>query len=57
MGSFASMAILVGVLAVIMVGVFVFLWSRDKGRSDSVAEDSARLDTDPAPHNKPTNGR
>ena len=57
MGSFATMAIVVGVLAVVLIGVFVFLWTRDKSRSDSVADDPARMDTDSAPHNRPTNGR
>jgi hypothetical protein len=57
MGSFASMAIVVGVLAVVLIAVFVFLWSRDKNRSDSVADDPARMDTDTTPHNRPANGR
>jgi hypothetical protein len=52
------MAIVVGVLAVVMIAVFAFLWSRDKNRSNSVADDPARFDTDTTPHNKPTtNGR
>ena len=57
MGSFAAMAIVVGVLAVVMIAAFAFLWTRDKDRSNSVADDPERLDTDSAPHNKPTNGR
>ena len=57
MGSFAAMAIVVGVLAVVMIGVFMFMWTRDKNRSNFVADDPARQDTDSAPHNKPTNGR
>jgi nitrogen fixation-related uncharacterized protein len=57
MGSFAAMGILVGVLAVVMIGVFAFLWTRDKNRSDTEAVDPERFDTGTAPHNKPTNGR
>jgi hypothetical protein len=57
MGSFAAMAIVVGVLAVVMIGVFMFLWTRDRNRSNSVAGDPERFDTDSAPHNKPANGR
>jgi nitrogen fixation-related uncharacterized protein len=55
MGPFATMAILVGVLAVVLIGVFLFLWTRDKSRSDSVAENPERLHTDS--HNRPANGR
>ena len=57
MGSFAAMAIVVGVLAVVMIAVFAFLWTRDKNRSNAVADDPARLDADSTPHNKPANGR
>ena len=57
MGSFAAMAIVIVVLAVILIGAFVFLWTRDKNRSQSVADNPERLHTDPAPHNRPANGR
>jgi hypothetical protein len=55
MGPFSAMAILVGVLAVVLIGAFLFLWNRDKSRSDSVADNPERLDTDS--HNRPANGR
>ena len=57
MGSFATMAFVFGLIAVLLIGGFIFLWARDKGRSDAVADDSERLDPNPAPHDKPTNGR
>jgi hypothetical protein len=57
MGSFATMAFVFGLMAVLLVGAFLFLWTRDKSRSDTEAADPERFDTDSAPHNKPTNGR
>jgi hypothetical protein len=47
MGSATAMAVLVGILAVILVGAFLIVWMRDKNRSQEVAEDPERLDTDP----------
>jgi hypothetical protein len=41
-----GMAILIGILAVILVGAFLAVWMRDKGRSNEVADDSGRLDSD-----------
>ncbi|HET6562317.1 MAG TPA: hypothetical protein VFG72_10615 [Marmoricola sp.] len=57
MGSFATMAFVFGIVAVLLIGVFMFLWTRDKGRSNDVADNPERLDTEPTPHDKPTNGR
>ncbi len=57
MNSFAIMAVLIVVVAVILIGVFIALWTRDKSRSDEVADDGTRLDTDQAPHKRPGNGR
>lgn len=57
MGSFATMAFVFGLMAVLLVGGFLFMWTRDKSRSDTEAADPERLNTDPASHNKPTNGR
>jgi hypothetical protein len=56
MGSFATMAFVFGLVAVLLIAGFMFMWTRDKNRSDKVADDSGRLDTDPTPHNRPTNG-
>ena len=42
---FTAMVFLLVVLVVAMLGGFFFAWKRDKSRSDSVADDSARLDT------------
>jgi hypothetical protein len=57
MGPFATMAFVFGLMAVLLIGGFLFMWTRDKNRSNSVADDPERFDTDSAPHNKPTNGR
>ncbi|CAA9388432.1 MAG: hypothetical protein AVDCRST_MAG47-2667 [uncultured Nocardioidaceae bacterium] len=45
---FTAMVFLLAVLVVAMLGGFFFAWKRDKDRSDGVADDSARLDTDSA---------
>ena len=42
---FTAMVFLLVVLVVAMLGGFFFAWKRDKSRSDSVADDPARLDT------------
>ena len=57
MGAFATMAFVFGLMAVLLIAGFLFMWSRDKNRSDSEAADPERLHSDPTPHNKPTNGR
>jgi hypothetical protein len=44
------MVVLVIVLAVILVGGFLVVWMRDKNRSQAVAEDSGRFDSDPSEH-------
>jgi hypothetical protein len=48
MGSATSMAILIGVLALILVGAFLAVWTRDRNRSHEQSGDPARTDTDPA---------
>ena len=57
MGSLATMAFVFGIVAVLLIGGFMFMWGRDKNRSNSVADSSERLDTDSTSHTKPTNGR
>ena len=57
MGSFATMAFVFGIVAVLLIGGFLFMWTRDKNRSQKVADDTERLRTDTTPHNKPTSGR
>jgi hypothetical protein len=57
MGAFATMAFVFGLMAVLLIGGFLFMWSRDKNRSNSVADDPERFGTDSAPHNGPTNSR
>ena len=50
---FTAMVFLLAVLVVALLGGFFFAWKRDKNRSDAVADDTARLDTDastPARH-------
>jgi len=42
-----AMAILLGVLAVALVGAFLAVWLRDKSRSETVSADSDRSRTDP----------
>jgi hypothetical protein len=46
------MAVLIGILAVILVGAFLAVWLRDKGRSNDVADDAGRFDTDPSSKNQ-----
>lgn len=46
MSSGAMVAILIGILAVVMVVVFLTVWGRDKRRSEKVADNPERLDTD-----------
>lgn len=46
MGSATSMAILIGVLALILVGAFLAVWTRDRNRSHEQAGDPGRTDTD-----------
>lgn len=46
MSSFAAMSVLVGVLALVLLGYFAFMWTKDKGRSDEERGDSSRLHTD-----------
>jgi hypothetical protein len=48
MDSVTAMAVLIGILAVVLVGGFIAVWMRDKGRSNEVADDAGRLDTDPS---------
>jgi hypothetical protein len=46
MDSAGAVAIFLIVLAVLIIGGFVFIWSRDKSRSQHVAETHERLNTD-----------
>jgi hypothetical protein len=46
MDSFAMMAVLVGVLALVLLGFFAVMWNKDKDRSREESHDAARLDTD-----------
>lgn len=39
-----AMAVLLGILVPVLLGAFLFLWRRDKERSDKVADDPERLD-------------
>lgn len=52
MNSIGPVVTLLALLAVGMAAVFLFLWLRDARRSENVAEDGERLDTDPSttPH-------
>ena len=43
---FTAMVFLLVVLVVALLGGFFFAWKRDKSRSDAVADDTQRLDTD-----------
>lgn len=45
-----AMAVLLVVLAIVLVGGFMTVWKRDKDRSEDVAEDPSRLDTDHPRH-------
>lgn len=45
-GSFGMVAVLVGVLALALLGYFAFMWTKDKGRSDEEGSDPARQHTD-----------
>ena len=44
--SFASMAVVIAVIAVVVLIAFLALWKSDKTRSDNVADNAERLDTD-----------
>ena len=48
------MAVLIGSLALVMVAAFVVVWMRDRSRSEGVADDPGRLDTDPSGHDEAT---
>lgn len=52
MGSAAWMAVLIGVLAVILVGAFLAVWMRDRNRSHEVADDQGRFEADPSRRNQ-----
>lgn len=47
MNSGGPMLIVFIILAVILIGVFVAFWRRDRGRSREVSDDSKRFDSDP----------
>jgi hypothetical protein len=46
MMEFTAMVVLLVVLVVALLGGFLVAWKRDQSRSDAVADDPARLDTD-----------
>jgi hypothetical protein len=46
------MAILVGILALVLVGAFLMIWKRDQSRSKEVSEDSGRFTADPSGHDR-----
>ena len=45
------------VLVVALLGGFFVAWKRDQSRSDAVADDPARLDTDATPTQHVVDGR
>jgi nitrogen fixation-related uncharacterized protein len=45
-GSFGVMAVMIGILALALLGYFVFMWAKDKGRSDDESSNPARQQTD-----------
>jgi|tagenome__1003787_1003787.scaffolds.fasta_scaffold19797105_2 hypothetical protein len=49
MNSAGAVAVFLIVLAVLIIGGFLFIWSRDKNRSQHVAETHERLNTDSKP--------
>lgn len=60
MDSAGAVAILVIVLSVVMIGMFMTVWSRDQKRSQKVADNKERLHTDTTSDNgpsRPTPGR
>lgn len=40
------MAILLPIIALVLVGFFAFVWTKDRNRSDEESHDSTRMDTD-----------
>lgn len=46
MNSWAAMAILVGILALVLIGAFLLIWRRDQTRSHEVADDPSRFTAD-----------
>jgi hypothetical protein len=45
MSSVMGMAVLLGIIALLLVGGFLFAWKGDKNRSDDVSDETERLDT------------
>ena len=43
MNSALPMAILIGIVALLLIGFFLMLWKKDKDRSHSVSDDSGRF--------------
>jgi hypothetical protein len=48
--------VLIAVVAILILGMFVTLWLRDKGRADEVSEDRARTEAPPV-HTRPRSAR
>jgi flagellar basal body-associated protein FliL len=46
MSSYVAMSVLIGVLALALLGYFAFMWIKEKGRSDEESADSSRQRTD-----------
>lgn len=57
MSSFVAMSVLIGVLALAMLGFFAFVWTKEKSRSDEESQDSSRLHTDTSAPRAPTKPR
>jgi hypothetical protein len=44
--SFGMMAVLVGVLALVLLGYFAVMWNKDRDRSKEESRDAERFDAD-----------
>jgi flagellar basal body-associated protein FliL len=55
MDSFAMMAVLIGVLALVLLGYFAVMWNKDKDRSKEESRDAERLEADD-PGTRPPGG-
>jgi hypothetical protein len=48
-----GMTILLGIVALLLVGFFMAFWKRDKDRSRDVSDDSGRFQADPSRRDQP----
>lgn len=55
-GSSVAAAVLVAVVVIFILGLFITLWLRDKGRADEVSEDRSRTQPEPV-HTRPRSAR